>query len=224
MVVVSESGRARYRIVGRALGISLDDPTPLADAAMLTPAGLERAGGTTDTYLVVRLAPGSDRADAVRQLTEIAGGRAPQGPTVPIEVERIRQIDAVPIVLAGFVATVALVAVGYTLVIGIRRRRRDLAILKTLGFDRRQVRASVAWQATTLALVGVVVGVPIGIVVGRVAWRLVANSLGIAPTSTVPFLALLAVAAAAVVLANAIAWFPARGAARTRPAVVLRSE
>ncbi len=147
-----------------------------------------------------------------------------RGPTVPIEVERIRQIDAVPIVLAGFVATVALIAVGYALVIGIRRRRRDLAILKTLGFDRRQVRGSVAWQATTLALVGVVVGVPIGIVVGRVAWRLVANSLGIAPTSTVPFLALLAVAAAAVVLANAIAWFPARAAARTRPAVVLRSE
>jgi ABC-type lipoprotein release transport system permease subunit len=109
-------------------------------------------------------------------------------------------------------------------VIGIRRRRRDLAILKTLGFDRGQVRAAVAWQATTLAGIGVIVGVPLGIVVGRVAWQLVADDLGVGDTTSVPVLRLVVVAALAIVLANLIAWFPARSAARTRPAIVLRSE
>ena len=61
-------------------------------------------------------------------------------PSVPVEIDRVRRIDGLPIVLAAFVAVVALVAVGFALVITVRRRRRDLAILKTLGFDRRQVR------------------------------------------------------------------------------------
>ena len=35
-------------------------------------------------------------------------------------------------------------------------------MLKTLGFSRRQLVATVAWQATTVACVGVVIGVPLG--------------------------------------------------------------
>ena len=45
----------------------------------------------------------------------------------------------------------AVAALGHTLVSSIRRRRRDLATLKTLGFTRGQVSATVAWQATTFA-------------------------------------------------------------------------
>ena len=57
----------------------------------------------------------------------------------------------------------------------VRRRRRDFAVLKTLGFDRGQVRATVAWQATTLAALGVALGVPLGIVIGDAVWRLIAD-------------------------------------------------
>ena len=54
------------------------------------------------------------------------------------------------------------------LVSSLRRRRRELAVLKTLGFSRRQVRATVAWQASTVAAVGLVVGIPLGLLVGVV--------------------------------------------------------
>ena len=222
--IASEGGLSRYRIVGQTLGITLEDPEPLADGALMTSAALARLGELSGTYLVVRLTPGVDRHAAVRHLRQTSGSFSPRGPTVPAEIERIRQIDAIPMVLAGFVTVVALIAVGYALVIGIRRRRRDLAILKTLGFDRGQVRAAVAWQATTLGALGVVVGVPLGILVGRVAWKLVADDLGVTDRITEPVLGLVVVAVAAIVLANVIAWFPARAAARTRPAVVLRSE
>ena len=47
------------------------------------------------------------------------------------------------------------------LVIGVRRRQ-EMGLLMALGLFRRQVAFSVWWQATTLALVGVVVGVPAG--------------------------------------------------------------
>jgi len=121
-------------------------------------------------------------------------------------------------------ALVALVAVGFALVTAVRRRRRDLAVLKTLGFDRRQVRATVAWHATTVAGIGLVVGIPLGLVMGRLAWRMVADELGVGTDPTWPALAILFVVPVALVAVNLVAALPARRAARTRPAVVLRSE
>ena len=51
------------------------------------------------------------------------------------------------------VALLAVLGVGvliHLLVTSIRGRRRDLAILKSIGFARRQVRATVGWQSTAL--------------------------------------------------------------------------
>jgi ABC-type antimicrobial peptide transport system permease subunit len=114
--------------------------------------------------------------------------------------------------------------VGHALVTSVRRRRRDLAVLKTLGFDRRQIRASVAWQATTLATVGLAVGVPAGVIVGGFVWRQVAEGLGISPALSIPTVAVLLVIPCAIAAVNLIGFFPARAAARTRPAVALRTE
>src|SRR5206468_3082553 len=106
----------------------------------------------------------------------------------------------------------------------VRRRRRELALLKTIGFGRRQVGATIAWQATTLAAVGLVVGIPVGLLVGRAVWRSVADGLGVATGATTPTVGLILTVLAALALANLIAFFPARNAARTRPAIALRSE
>jgi hypothetical protein len=216
----------RFRIVGRAVFATVLDPQPLADGAALTAAGMERANAIDDGYLVVRLAPGVNRARALAHLERIArpAGFEPAVAAVPAEVDRLRQIDLVPAVLAAFVALVALAAVGFALVTAVRRRRRDLAILKTLGYRRAQVRATVAWHATTVSVIGLAVGIPLGLVVGRVVWRWVADDLGVSTNATIPVPALLAVAVAALLMANLIAAVPARTAARTRPAVVLRSE
>ena len=106
----------------------------------------------------------------------------------------------------------------------VRRRRRELALLKTIGFNRRQLGATVAWQATILATVGLVLGIPAGLLAGRAVWRLVADGLGVSTTTTVPVPALILTALGAFVLVNLIAFFPARAAARTPPAIALRSE
>ncbi len=100
----------------------------------------------------------------------------------------------------------------------------DLALLKALGFRRGQIRAAMAWDATTLAVVGLIVGIPSGLLVGRVAWRLVADGLGVAPVVTTPALGVLLTIPGAIVLVNAAALLPARAAARTVPSVALRAE
>ncbi|HEX5587881.1 MAG TPA: FtsX-like permease family protein, partial [Acidimicrobiia bacterium] len=227
--ITGARGPLQFRIVGQTLLSRLGDPEPLADGAVFTGAGaarLDSANSDNSSWnLIVRLAPGADRSDTLARLDAISRADTPLlGAALPAEIDRIRQIDALPIALAAFVGVVALAAVGFALVTTVRRRRRELAVLKTLGFRRGQVRATVAWHATTVALVGLVVGIPLGLVVGRFLWHEVATELGVSTDPTWPVLAAAVLVPVALVAVNLIAAVPARSAARTRPAVVLRSE
>ena len=62
----------------------------------------------------------------------------------------------------------------------------DLALLKTLGFTRRQLAATVAWQATAAVAVGAIAGVPLGIVLGRCLWDRFATQISVVPDPSVP--------------------------------------
>jgi hypothetical protein len=142
----------------------------------------------------------------------------------PAEIVNYRSTGATPAVLAAALAAGAVVALGLTLVASVRRRRRDLALLKTLGFSERQLTATVAWQASVAAVVGIVVGVPLGIALGRWLWILFAHEIYAVPDPTVPVLQVVLVAVGALVLANLVAALPGRIAARTPTALLLRTE
>ena len=74
------------------------------------------------------------------------------------------------------------------------------------------------WQATTVALVGIVVGVPLGVAVGQVVWRAFATNLGAVPVATVPVWLIAALALGVFVVANLLAVVPALVAARSKTA------
>lgn len=135
----------------------------------------------------------------------------------------VRQLRK-PLVLAALLGLIGVVALTHMLVSSVRRRRRDLAIMKTLGYDRRQMRLSVIWQASTLVLIALAAGLPVGIVGGRWACGLFADQLGIDRSPTIATTTLLLTIPATLLLANAIAAFPGRAAARIHPAVALRAE
>jgi ABC-type lipoprotein release transport system permease subunit len=122
------------------------------------------------------------------------------------------------------VVSLALLAVGHALVTGVRRRRREFAILKTLGFTRRQVRATVAWQATTMGTVGLVIGIPLGIVAGELVWERIASGLGVSTASPFPTATVLLIVPAVIALVNVAALLPARAAAHASPAGALRTD
>jgi FtsX-like permease family/MacB-like periplasmic core domain len=142
----------------------------------------------------------------------------------PAEIVNYSSTGATPVILASGLAAGAGVALGLTLVASVRRRRRDLALLRTLGFTRKQLAATVAWQASVAAVIGVIIGVPAGIALGRWLWDLFARAIFAVPSPTVPVLEIVLVAVGAVVLANIVAAVPGRMAARTRTALLLRSE
>jgi len=142
----------------------------------------------------------------------------------PAQIVNYRSMGTTPVLLAAGLALAAVVAVGLALAASVRRCRRDLALLKVLGFVQRQLAAAVAWHASIAAAVGVVIGIPLGIVLGRWLWTLFAEEIGAVPVPTVPVWSVLLAAAAAFVLANAAAVVPGRRAARTATALVLHDE
>jgi len=229
--VAGPEATKELRIVGRVVLPKLGDETDVqsvAEGAILTGRGLEALSGSSDfsslDYLV-RWRPGADVAAAKARIAELPGGlSAARTAAVPLEVKRLDQLDVLPWILGGVLAFIGVLGVGYALVTAVRRRARDLAVLKTLGFRRRQVIATVAMQATVFAVVGLVVGIPLGVVVGRLVWQRVADGAGLVADATLPAPGMVAVAVASVLVVNLIAVIPARTAARTRPATVLRSE
>lgn len=142
----------------------------------------------------------------------------------PVQIVNYRSIGSTPIILAFGLALGAIVALSLTLTSSVRRRRRDLALLKTFGFTRRQLSAAVAWQATVDAIVGIVIGIPIGIILGRELWTLFARNINAVPDPTVPVLSVLLVGVGALIFTNLVAVLPGRNAARTSTAHVLRAE
>jgi hypothetical protein len=227
------AGDIEFRVVGRVAVPSFEDAQSVSDGAIFTGAGLDRLDDPDDDdglhQELVRFAPGADHAAAVRRLERLPGTgelgfSGVQRHTLPLDVERLQQVDRLPLVLAGFLALLGAGAVGHLMVTSVRRRRRDFAILKSIGFRRADVMRAIGWQATTVATVGVVVGVALGLIVGRSVWRTIARSVGVLPELEVPLVLLVLAALTAVFVANLVAWLPARIAARTQPAVVLRSE
>ena len=142
----------------------------------------------------------------------------------PAEITNYQSTGATPVLLAGSLAAGAIVALALTLVASVRRRRHDLALLKSLGFTSRQLSVAVAWQASVAAVVGLIVGLPLGVVAGRQLWILFANSIDAVPRPIVPLSTVVLVAVGAVVVANLVSAIPARMAARTPAAKLLNAE
>jgi ABC-type lipoprotein release transport system permease subunit len=216
----------RLRVVGRmVLGAgSLDSGIAPGKGAMVDFEVVRRlVPEAAPQAFLVRLDPRADHGRAVDAFQRAFPGTVVRSQPHP-DIDNVQRVGYLPGLLAGLVAFLALGTITHALVSSVRRRRHDLAVLKTLGFLRRQVSATVAWQASIFAMAAVLAGVPLGIASGRWAWQLVANSLGVASEPVVPSLGVLAIAAVALLAVNLVAAGPGWVAGRLRPALVLRSE
>ena len=118
----------------------------------------------------------------------------------PAEIADYGAVGETPTLLAPVLAAGALGALGLTLVSSVRRRRHELAFLKTLGLTGHQLGASVAWQSSVSVGIGVVIGMPIGIAAGRGLWTLFAEGISAVPDPTVPPLPMVLIALGALLL------------------------
>jgi ABC-type lipoprotein release transport system permease subunit len=216
-------GQGSFNPTGLGDGAAIQDPP--RDATADDPAGFN--------FVLVRMAPGSGAADVARfrHNLEQAAGVCPSDQVCgvetalrPVDILNYTRIQTTPLALAGLLAALAVATIAHLLVTSIRRRRRDLAVLKTMGFVRGQVSAAVAWQATTLVVLALLVGLPLGVAAGRWIWQVFADRIGISPDPRVPLLTLALCIPVALVVANLLAAGPGWVAGRLKPAPVLRAE
>jgi FtsX-like permease family len=231
---VSVAGGRAYpmTIVGTTVFPTLSDGLDLGAGAAVTPGALhyllpaKGAVPPADT-IFVRFRPGVTPQDGRRSLSARlarSGQFAIDGPATPTDLLNFGQVQDLPQVLGAGLGAVALLTIGHLLITSVRRRQRDFAILRVLGFTSGQVRRTLGWQAVALAGLALVIGVPAGIICGRLGWLIFAHQLGITPVLAVPSAELSVMAAGWLAAAWVIATLPGEAAVRSRPAQVLRSE
>jgi hypothetical protein len=168
----------------------------------------------------------SDTLDAAALMSRLRADTGTEfDPPNPVDaVDNLRSVRRFPAALAAFLALLGAGVVANALVLAVRRRQGDLAVVRALGMTGGQAGATVAVQALTFVAVGLLYGVPIGLIAGRALWRAVAETLPlqfVAPTSVS---AALWVAGVSLGLTALLAVLPARRAARIPLAAVLRAE
>jgi hypothetical protein len=228
---------ADHTSMGTGALVSFDVLPPAFRKAILTPYRTLNGPNLVFVRLRAGVAPKVGRANLQRianianeEFAAVPGGAGigntivVQGVQRPAEIVNYRTMGAIPALLVAGLAVGAVAALALTLAATVRRRQRDLALLRTLGFTQRQLAAAVAWQASVAAVVGIVVGIPVGAIIGRWLWDLFARQIYAVPEPTVPVLSLVLIAAGALVLANIVAAIPARAASRTPAALMLRAE
>ena len=126
----------------------------------------------------------------------------------PAEIVNYHSMRITPLYLGSALAAGAMFALALTLIASVRRRRQELALLKTFGLTHRQLAAVVAWQSSVAVAIGTAVGVPLGVILGRILWDLFASELHAVAQPTVPTLSIVLVAVGALLLANIVAAIP----------------
>jgi putative ABC transport system permease protein len=225
-VTVGAGAKARdMRITGTVLA-----PTSESNAfngeALLTPRAIDAETDFPTVGALVKARPGADVGRVLARLDS----RYPYGISdesrahAPGPVRNLEQITRLPLALALFFALLGAAVFAQLLFMLARERRKDLAVLRVLGYTGAQTRGVLRSAAGSIAIVGLVIGIPLGLLAGRSGWRLVADGLTVSRSVAVPAGAIIGAALALVAFALAIAMAPAHLVLRRTPGAALRAE
>jgi hypothetical protein len=221
VVLASADGDRDVAVVGVAV-LPTFGGTALGRNVALTEEGLDRFA-QSDPFPEATVSPlANEQIAAVRD--ELAARYEVSSVELPADVRNLDELGGIPTVLGAFLGLLAVVALAHALIVAARRRARDVAMLRVLGFTPRQTQSSFVVMAVTTALGGLLPGVPLGIALGSTVWRIVAEGAAVRGDALLAVGPLVIVAAGTLVVALALATWPAWRASRTRPARTLHSE
>ena len=227
-----------YRVVSKvSFPVVAAGGTSLGTGALITIPGLERLlcppgpglaacrqrlEGQGNGGILASVASGPGGQAAINHYLDVDSSIVTL-PSTPTSLVNFGEAVNFPVLFGALLALFGAATLAHLLVVSVARRRREIGLLKVLGFVGRQIASAVAWQATTLAVIGVVAGVPLGLVIGRAVWKTFANNLGAVPVSVAPIGLIATVLAGVVVVANLIAVAPALLAVRSNPGDSMRA-
>ena len=191
------SGRTGSTIVGTAVFPTMGDVLGLGKGAALTVGGLRAPAAARPARPAAGHPPGAVPA-ARRQRAGLGSTSSParearlgpfitEGPATPADMVNFGRVQDLPLLLGAALSLLALLTIAHLLLTSVRRRRRDFAVLRTLGFTRRPGtrRGELAGQCPDRRRALPAASRP-GSSAAGLAWRVFAHQLGIPPTVVVP--------------------------------------
>ena len=129
------------------------------------------------------------------------------------------------LILLALAVVIAVIGVANTMTLSVNERRRENAMLRSLGLSRKQLRRMVSAEAVMITLgalaMGIVSGVLIGLVLSRVLVRAIREAMEMVPA--LPITGMVLVLVVGLLAAFAASAIPAFRSARQSPVEGLRS-
>jgi predicted lysophospholipase L1 biosynthesis ABC-type transport system permease subunit len=214
------------QVVGESLLVSpyFFDFPPGTGVAITMSTFAALGGDPTSAALLVHYANGADDLHTFDAVERAVGTAAAFESGDRHGVSGLGRLRLVPVLLLLGLLALAAAAVAHVLLVSVAGHRRDIAVLRAIGFTRPQSWTSVTVHGTVVALAACVVGIPLGVLIGRAAWERIASSLVVVARPMAPLVLLTLVTALLLVTAIVASIVPAARAVRLKPAAVLRAD
>ena len=124
----------------------------------------------------------------------------------------------------GFGLLVGIAGLGVVMVRAVRERRKEIGMLRAMGFQTGLIRMAMLSEAGLIALQGTLIGAALGLITTRQLLAGTNESFGDDPVAlVVPWIGLILILALPLLASFAATIWPASQAANVRPAVALRA-
>jgi putative ABC transport system permease protein len=194
-----------------------DEPTLFQGYTITRNTFIENTPSPGDVFLFGKMAKGAQLDDVLKRVDKVIKDI----PTVEVVdrdeyigdlARQITQFVTVIYVLLALSVIIAVIGIGNTLSLSIHERTRELGLLRAVGMNRKQLRASIRWEAVLISVLGTLVGLVLGLVLSKaVIEALGSNGLS---TFKMPVVGLVRI----VILAFLLGWVasirPSRRASR----------
>jgi putative ABC transport system permease protein len=166
------------------------------------------APSSSDAQIFVQLADGATLAQVEPAIEQVV---APFAAADVLSVDEYKdsiksQLNVFLLLLIALLllsVVIAVLGIANTIALSVLERTREIGLLRAVGMRRRQVRATVRWEAVIISLYGTVLGLAFGLIGG---WGLVRalrdEGFGVFEVPIVPFIAVALLGAFVGVLAS----------------------
>ncbi|WP_233196998.1 ABC transporter permease [Verrucosispora sp. ts21] len=162
--VNASNGRKSWTVVG-----VIEAPDQLSPAAILHPAGVPAGAMEIDSVFLVDL-PGPLTTELFRHLNDHGVVVTTRTPAPPTEYDAAwrggigaREEVSLGVLIGGLGLLEVVLLVGPAFAVGVRRRRRELALVAVAGGDAAHLRRVVLADGVVLGTVGALIGIALGI-------------------------------------------------------------
>jgi hypothetical protein len=216
---------ATLRIVGTAIFPEFGDAAQLGTGALMTYEGVNRLlpNAPRNTFLL-RFKIGDNVSRERALLAHAVEPMPSRADARPGDLVNLARGDGLLVLLGLLLAVLAFVMLAHVLVTAVTSRRRDFAVLRSLGMARPQVCGTVACHMAALVSAALVIGLPLGLLAGRWTWAAFATRLGLVADPMLPGKPVLLAIVGAALVGLLAAVTPAWLATHQRPDEVLHAD